>query len=65
MLDVINLRLLDDGPNPKEEPVEEALRIAPIACVQNQYNMIGRADDALVDILAAKGIAYLSSRWAV
>ena len=39
--------------------VEEALKIAPVACVQNQYNMVHRADDALVDILATKSIAYV------
>ncbi|WP_206243806.1 oxidoreductase [Novosphingobium terrae] len=39
--------------------VNEALQIAPVVCVQNQYNMIQRADDALVDVLAAKGIAYV------
>ncbi|RDK05564.1 aldo/keto reductase family oxidoreductase [Cupriavidus lacunae] len=39
--------------------VAEAQRIAPIVCVQNQYNLVQRADDALVDELAAKGIAYV------
>ncbi len=39
--------------------VAEAQKIAPIVCVQNQYNLVQRADDALVDELAAKGIAYV------
>jgi pyridoxine 4-dehydrogenase len=39
--------------------VEEARAIAPVVCVQNQYNLAHRADDALVDDLARKGIAYV------
>ncbi|WEF31341.1 aldo/keto reductase family oxidoreductase [Pseudoduganella chitinolytica] len=39
--------------------VEEARRIVPIACVQNHYNLVHRADDALIDTLAAAGIAYV------
>ncbi|MBL7252644.1 aldo/keto reductase family oxidoreductase [Alloalcanivorax sp. C16-2] len=39
--------------------VEEARRIAPVACVQNQYNLAHRDDDALIDQLAADGIAYV------
>jgi len=39
--------------------VEQALSIAPIACVQNHYNLAHRDDDALIDFLAAKGIAYV------
>jgi len=38
--------------------VEEAERIAPVVCVQNMFNVARRADDPLVDQLAAKGIAY-------
>ncbi|MDO8983497.1 oxidoreductase [Cypionkella sp.] len=33
--------------------------IAPIVCVQNHYNLVHRADDAMVDALAADGIAYV------
>jgi pyridoxine 4-dehydrogenase len=33
--------------------------IAQIVCVQNQYNLVQRDDDALVDELAAKHIAYV------
>ena len=39
--------------------VAEAQGIADIVCVQNQYNVVHREDDALLDELAAKGIAYV------
>src|SRR5262249_44567460 len=39
--------------------VREAQDIAPIVCVQNMYNIVHRADDALVDTLAEQGIAYV------
>jgi pyridoxine 4-dehydrogenase len=39
--------------------VEQALAIAPIVCVQNHYNLAHRGDDALVDLLAAKAVAYV------
>jgi aryl-alcohol dehydrogenase-like predicted oxidoreductase len=39
--------------------VAEARRIAEIVCVQNQYNLVHRADDALIDDLARDGIAYV------
>jgi aryl-alcohol dehydrogenase-like predicted oxidoreductase len=39
--------------------VAEARRITPIVCVQNQYNLAQRADDALIADLAADGIAYV------
>jgi pyridoxine 4-dehydrogenase len=38
--------------------VAEGRRIAEIVCVQNQYNLAHREDDALIDSLAADGIAY-------
>ncbi len=41
------------------EQVAEAQSIAPIVCVQNFYNVAKRADDDLVDSLAAQGIAYV------
>jgi aryl-alcohol dehydrogenase-like predicted oxidoreductase len=41
------------------EQVAEAQSIAPIVCVQNFYNIAHRDDDALVDSLAAQGIAYV------
>jgi aryl-alcohol dehydrogenase-like predicted oxidoreductase len=39
--------------------IAEARAITPIVCVQNQYNLAHRDDDALVDALAADGIAYV------
>jgi pyridoxine 4-dehydrogenase len=39
--------------------VAQARRIAPVVCVQNQYNLAHREDDALVDQLAGSGIAYV------
>ena len=39
--------------------VTEAQRIAPVVCVQNQFNLAHRADDAFVDALAGQGIAYV------
>jgi pyridoxine 4-dehydrogenase len=39
--------------------VEEARAIAPVVCVQNQFNLAHRDDDALVDDLAGQGIAYV------
>jgi pyridoxine 4-dehydrogenase len=41
------------------EQVAEAQSIAPIACVQNFYNLAHRTDDDLIDSLAAQGIAYV------
>jgi pyridoxine 4-dehydrogenase len=37
----------------------EAQRIAPVVCVQNQYNLVQRTDESLVNELAKKGIAYV------
>ncbi|GAA2819678.1 aryl-alcohol dehydrogenase-like predicted oxidoreductase [Nonomuraea rubra] len=37
----------------------EARKIAPIACVQNLYNLTRREDDPLVDACAEAGIAYV------
>jgi pyridoxine 4-dehydrogenase len=39
--------------------VADGRKICPIACVQNQYNLANRADDALLDQLAAEGTAYV------
>ena len=39
--------------------IEEAQAIAPVACVQNMYNLVHRDDDALIDSLNAQGIAYV------
>lgn len=45
--------------NVTAKQVEEALTIAPVVGVQNQYNLASREDDALIDTLAAKEIAYV------
>lgn len=37
----------------------EAQQIADIVCVQNNYNLVNRADDAFIDDLARQGIAYV------
>jgi pyridoxine 4-dehydrogenase len=39
--------------------VAEARRIREIVCVQNQYNLTHRGDDAMIDDLAQAGIAYV------
>jgi aryl-alcohol dehydrogenase-like predicted oxidoreductase len=39
--------------------VAAARRIVDVVCVQNHYNLIHRDDDALIDQLAADGIAYV------
>jgi pyridoxine 4-dehydrogenase len=44
--------------NVSREQVAEARSIAEIVCVQNQYNLVHRHDDALIGELAAQGIAY-------
>jgi aryl-alcohol dehydrogenase-like predicted oxidoreductase len=41
------------------EQVAEAQSIAPVVEVQNFYNIVHRGDDALIDSLAAQGIAYV------
>jgi aryl-alcohol dehydrogenase-like predicted oxidoreductase len=41
------------------EQLAEAQQIAPVVCVQNFYNLAHRADDELVDITAAQGIAFV------
>jgi aryl-alcohol dehydrogenase-like predicted oxidoreductase len=39
--------------------IAEGRKIAKIVCVQNMYNLVHRTDDALIDELAAQGIAYV------
>ena len=81
-LDVVNLRVMEDGSvaerfaalaalrdqgkirhlgvsNATAEQLAEARTIAPVVCVQNEYNLAHRGDDALVDACAADGIAYV------
>ena len=42
-----------------EKQLEEALKMTDIVCIQNMYNIANRADDAFVDSLAVRGIAYV------
>ncbi|MGI4976021.1 MAG: aldo/keto reductase family oxidoreductase [Janthinobacterium lividum] len=39
--------------------IAEARRICPVACVQNNYNLAHRDDDALIDALARDAIPYV------
>jgi len=41
------------------QQVVEAQSITDVVCVQNMYNVAHRNDDALIDTLAAHGIAYV------
>ena len=41
------------------EQIAEAQSIAQVVCVQNFYNIAHRADDELIESLAAQGIAYV------
>ena len=45
--------------NVTAKQIEQGRGIAEIVCVQNQYNLAHREDDALIDDLAGKGIAYV------
>ena len=45
--------------NVTSKQVADCRRIAPVVCVQNAYNLAHRADDALIDELAAAGTAYV------
>jgi aryl-alcohol dehydrogenase-like predicted oxidoreductase len=45
--------------NVTAEEFAQARTIAPVACVQNLYNLSRREDDPLVDACAAAGIAYV------
>jgi len=45
--------------NVTPKQVADGRRIAPIVCVQNQYNLAHREDDALIDDLARDGTAYV------
>lgn len=45
--------------NVTSNQVAEGRGITDIVCVQNQYNLAHRDDDALIDELAAAGIAYV------
>ncbi|QWW70163.1 aldo/keto reductase family oxidoreductase [Rhizobium sp. WYJ-E13] len=45
--------------NATAKQVDDGRRITEIVCVQNQYNLANRDDDALIDKLAAEGTAYV------
>lgn len=45
--------------NVTPKQIAEAKRIAPIVCVQNEYNLAYRGDDPLISKLANEGIAYV------
>ena len=45
--------------NVTSKQVEDARKIAPVVCVQNQYNLAHRGDDALIDELAKDHLAYV------
>lgn len=45
--------------NVTQAQVTEGRGICDIVCVQNQYNLAHRGDDALIDSLARDGIAYV------
>ena len=45
--------------NVTAKQIAEGRGITKIVCVQNQYNLVHRADDALIDELARDGIAYV------
>lgn len=44
--------------NVTTKQVRDGQKIAPVACVQNHFNLVHRGDDALIDELAEQGIAY-------
>ncbi|GEP08456.1 aldo/keto reductase family oxidoreductase [Methylobacterium gnaphalii] len=45
--------------NATAKQVADGRKITDIVCVQNQYNLAHREDDALIDSLAATGTAYV------
>ncbi len=45
--------------NATAKQVDDGRKITDIVCVQNQYNLANRSDDALIDKLAAEGTAYV------
>lgn len=45
--------------NVTAKQVEEASKITEIVCVQNQYNLAHRKDEALIDTLASRGVSYV------
>lgn len=62
----VMMRLKEEGlirhiglSNVDARQVAEARHMTEIVCVQNHYNLAHRGDDALIDTLAAQGIAYV------
>jgi aryl-alcohol dehydrogenase-like predicted oxidoreductase len=45
--------------NVTAKQIADGRKITDIVCVQNQYNLANRGDDALIDQLAAQGTAYV------
>ena len=45
--------------NVTQAQYERGAAMARIVCVQNEYNLAHRADDALIDELAQRGVAYV------
>lgn len=45
--------------NVTSKQYEEATAMTSIVCVQNQYNLVTRDDDAFIDTLAGQGVAYV------
>jgi pyridoxine 4-dehydrogenase len=45
--------------NVTAKQIEDGRKITDIVCVQNQYNLANRADDALIDQLAAQRTAFV------
>ena len=45
--------------NVTAKQVEDGMKMTDIVCVQNFYNVANRHDDKLIDMLAAKNIAYV------
>ncbi|OLP62460.1 oxidoreductase [Xaviernesmea oryzae] len=45
--------------NVTAKQIADGRKIAEIACVQNQYNLANRSDDALIDQLAREGVPYV------
>ncbi|NSZ66368.1 aldo/keto reductase family oxidoreductase (plasmid) [Agrobacterium tumefaciens] len=45
--------------NVTAKQIEDAGKITDIVCVQNQYNLAHRQDEALIDTLASRGVAYV------
>lgn len=45
--------------NVTAKQVADGTKICDIVCVQNQYNLVHRDDDSLIDDLAQEGIAYV------